>query len=499
MVAGAIAVAMQACGRMEVEAVDTPPPTATVKACKKSSDCPSGPCIPRIGEAISDTVDGVCATPCASTNDCIAGWSCLAGPTGADVCQCRASAEACDGLDNDCDGLIDNHPFGVCTCTKTVCNDRCVDTDTDARNCGRCDNPCTPATTCKGGVCSCPAGRTLCGTACLDLQSDAKNCGACAKVCNAGSLCDDGQCRCGVGGVVCAGAKACDLVGECHGTQVIPVDDFVINNPFSGAAVGDRFIVVSYKSGASTYVTRTPFAGSSNPRKVVAGAPSVAADGEDWGYGLVEFGSQHANVYACLGTSCTAVAPGHEGRALQIHSGSLYWIGADTLRRCPLSGCNGTPEDLAASPPAGSGVTRLRVDGTGAYGVFGDVVAKWTEASAVWETMFTLTGATTLGVDATTVYAANPTSIVSCPKSGCGGTAAAVVTGTSVLDIAVLGPHVFWRTDNPWDLMRCPKASSCTPQKLRTAMPLLLGENALELFFAGGAPGNKTSVTRYSK
>lgn len=494
-----IAVAISACGRIAAEAPEEPPPAATVAACKRSADCPSGMCIPRIGEAISDTVDGVCAVQCKSTSDCIAGWSCLAGPTGADVCQCRASAEACDGLDNDCDGIVDNHPFGVCNCTKTVCNDRCVDTQTDARNCGRCEELCRSGTICDRGVCTCPDGKALCGSVCFDLENDSKNCGGCGRACSGGSICAGAKCRCGASGDPCGSEGSCDLVGGCHGSQVFVADNFVSKNDYVGAAVGSSSIIVSYKDGARTNITRVPFAGASKLQKTVAGIPSLAADGEDWGYGLLELGvTQHANVYACVGNSCTAVAPGHEGRALQIHNGSLYWIGADTLRRCPLSGCSGTPENLAASPPAGGGVTRMRIDGTGAYGVFGDVVAKWTEASAAWETMFTLAGATNLGIDGTTVYVANATSIVACPKGGCGGTATPVVTGASVVDLAVLGTHLHWRTENPWDLMRCAKASSCTPQKVRAATPLFLGEDATNLYFAGGAT-NLGSLTRYSK
>ena len=64
----------------------------------------------------------MCTTTCGSTSDCIAGWTCgtMDGQS-SNVCQCTPSPEICDGLDNDCNGIIDdvdvNHD-GICDCIK---------------------------------------------------------------------------------------------------------------------------------------------------------------------------------------------------------------------------------------------------------------------------------------------------------------------------------------------------------------------------------------------
>ena len=84
--------------------------------CADNSSCPGGICVPISGGA------SVCTTTCGSTSDCIAGLTCgtMDGQS-SNVCQCTPSPEICDGLDNDCNGIIDdvdvNHD-GICDCIK---------------------------------------------------------------------------------------------------------------------------------------------------------------------------------------------------------------------------------------------------------------------------------------------------------------------------------------------------------------------------------------------
>lgn len=42
--------------------------------------------------------------------------------------------------------------------------------------------------------CVCPSGKTQCGGACVDTQTDANNCGGCGRVCGAGQRCTAGAC-----------------------------------------------------------------------------------------------------------------------------------------------------------------------------------------------------------------------------------------------------------------------------------------------------------------
>jgi hypothetical protein len=55
---------------------------------------------------------------------------------------------------------------------------------------------------CQGGTidvqsctCSCPSVTTLCGGECVDTSSDATNCGVCGNACPAGSTCASGACK----------------------------------------------------------------------------------------------------------------------------------------------------------------------------------------------------------------------------------------------------------------------------------------------------------------
>ena len=117
------------------------------------------------------------------------------------------AAEVCDGVDNNCDGRIDeafdlqtdNQHCGTCghTCNAAAgercCGGTCVDTFTNLSNCGTC-----------GNACASTGADTCCGGTCRNTQTTPAHCGGCGLACtNAnGELgCATGQCRplCGVG------------------------------------------------------------------------------------------------------------------------------------------------------------------------------------------------------------------------------------------------------------------------------------------------------------
>jgi hypothetical protein len=52
----------------------------------------------------------------------------------------------------------------------------CGDTCTDPANCGGCGNGCVPGGSCNAGVCECPAGHRVCNDVCVDLQTDPGGC-----------------------------------------------------------------------------------------------------------------------------------------------------------------------------------------------------------------------------------------------------------------------------------------------------------------------------------
>jgi hypothetical protein len=155
--------------------------------------------------------------------------ACAAGLTecamkGAPVCRqlVAASDEACDSVDNDCDGVVDDdarcEPGKICVrgaCVWACGGEEFPCTDGTACDEGLCVEPacvgvrCEVGQTCRGGRCVapcegivCPLGQECRGSICVD---------PCAGVsCKNGGVCERGVC---VGACSCAGCpsgKACD-------------------------------------------------------------------------------------------------------------------------------------------------------------------------------------------------------------------------------------------------------------------------------------------------
>ncbi|MEW6433740.1 MAG: MopE-related protein [Myxococcota bacterium] len=178
----------------------------------------------------------VCLNGTCGIGACLPGWWNLNGLV-SDGCEyacvyTNGGVEACDGVDNDCDGQVDenynlatdvNNCGGcgtVCSapnvtvprCTAGVCgvqqcangfencnglfSDGCeVNTNTSLANCGACNAVCSTANatpTCTGGTCqvlSCNAGFRNCNGLMSDgcevnSANDPNNCGGCGTVCS---------------------------------------------------------------------------------------------------------------------------------------------------------------------------------------------------------------------------------------------------------------------------------------------------------------------------
>ncbi len=118
---------------------------------------------------------------------------------------CKASTEICNGLDDDCDGVIDNG----CQCAVgTVrCGDACVSLTTDVNHCGACGLKCPQGKSCENGSCfECAAGGTVCAGACVILTKDLNHCGACGNSCRNGRICRNSACICEVDRTLCGDA-----------------------------------------------------------------------------------------------------------------------------------------------------------------------------------------------------------------------------------------------------------------------------------------------------
>jgi hypothetical protein len=87
-----------------------------------------------------------------------------------------------------------------------VCDDACVNVETDPAHCGGCGLACEPGLFCRIGWCGpCDIGLTQCGEACVDLQSDPAHCGGCGTVCQFQQQCTVGE-GCAPGLSVCGDA-----------------------------------------------------------------------------------------------------------------------------------------------------------------------------------------------------------------------------------------------------------------------------------------------------
>lgn len=204
-----------------------------------------GPCLNEVTPTaeICDTADNDCD---GQTNEGFdIGSACTSGVgtcsrTGTRVCSpdrlgtvCgitagTPTAETCNGLDDNCNGLIDDG----------------INLQGDVDNCGSCGNQCNNGQVCVTGVCTrvCTPNLTVCGDTCRDLRSDRNNCGSCGTTCLSGRSCAAGLCGiCGAGYQWCATSDTtamcrslsdpnnCGGCGNrcadnqiCHGTGTLP-------------------------------------------------------------------------------------------------------------------------------------------------------------------------------------------------------------------------------------------------------------------------------------
>lgn len=181
--------------------------------CTRNADCDSELCLP-LGDG-----SAVCTEPCSTTAECTPGWQCdsLAG-VATDVCICEVQPETCSGLDDDCNGVIDNFEAaqascgvgatcdeGQCGCIDE-CDGVCVDVDNDPENCGGCGNICGEGEACEQGQCLC---RDECDGVCTNTDNDRENCGSCGNSCQSGTWCEEGRCTNSALQVSAGGTHSC--------------------------------------------------------------------------------------------------------------------------------------------------------------------------------------------------------------------------------------------------------------------------------------------------
>lgn len=125
------------------------------------------------------------------------------------VLPLEAAADAPPARDVACGpGAMPSGAGCVCLDGFRLCAGACLDTRTDARNCGACGASCGAAA-CVDGACVCTG--TVCRGVCSNTAADPMNCGGCGRVCsalpNAAASCARGAC-----GFACVpGFGDCDI------------------------------------------------------------------------------------------------------------------------------------------------------------------------------------------------------------------------------------------------------------------------------------------------
>jgi len=182
----------------------------------------TGVACPGSGTACDTGKPGVCQ---AGLTECVAGGTLDCKP------QLSPSVETCDGLDNDCNGDIDDGelcPSGQ-VCDRGSCVARCSDLADTCKSTEVCsdagfcvdaacaDVTCDPGQKCSGGSCKAPCEDIVCPPPSICLA------GRCADpcdgvTCDGGRVCDRGVCVPSCTCQVCGDGLECAADGHCVST-----------------------------------------------------------------------------------------------------------------------------------------------------------------------------------------------------------------------------------------------------------------------------------------
>lgn len=177
---------------------------------------------------------------------------CQDGDLVCDAPEALPTETACDYLDEDCDGEVDEvfdlatdeQNCGDCgqTCDpgELCCAGNCIDPERDADHCTDCNMPCGENLSCCGddacvstrtdeancGMCerACDPGDMCCGGECFDVQTSPSHCGTCGHTCGVGETCCGGACVALGTDLHCSSCAPCGATEQCCGGTCVARD-----------------------------------------------------------------------------------------------------------------------------------------------------------------------------------------------------------------------------------------------------------------------------------
>jgi hypothetical protein len=419
------------------------------QTCTADSDCGTGAC----GTVASAKV---CTDVCQSSDVCLPGWTCAAAPGGSvQACQCETpSAEACDGLDNDCNGTVDDEPAADASCAQQV-----------------------PGESCNAGQCVC-AG-VLCAGACVDDQTDVNNCGGCNVIC--AGTCAAGRC------VITLAANEASPFGIAVDSQSVYWTNYAANGTVKKVSLD-----------------------GSNPMTLASGQGYPDALALDATYVYWANGADTGSIMkvALGGGTPIALATNRDSpTALAVSATNVYWAEGSGLAEVPLSGST-TPIVLWT----GIGVTTagVAVDARNVYVTVSDVGATGFVAqiplNGLGETYLAsnLDYPQGIAVDTTNVYWTNWMG-ATVSEEPIGGTGAAALASNQddPYGIAIDATSVYWTTQGLNGSVLKVAISGGKPIVLATnqVYPTAIAVDATSVYWTnqGNSTGGTGSVMKTSK
>ena len=341
---------------------------------------------------------GACGNPCKLSHS-------------SSVCEAGACVVACLDSWGDCDGNTANG---------------CESPLTGADSCGACGVKCSgsgPNTTgsCKGGACAseCAAGFDDCTSApgCeTAVSKDPKNCGACAHDCG-GQACVGGEC---VPSVLYSDANASPTGLALGASAVFWTDPYL-----------DQVGMAPKGGGAAKILAES----TSSPWGIAADGSSVywASDFDEAVWKVPQAGGAKVKL-ASIPSSGTSAG-------LAVSGGTLYWLGADTLRATPVGG--GTTQVLGnATTP--TSLTLVIDSGNAYWGSWSDGnVVRMQLAGGTTSVLASASYPNDVDVDASSLYFGDDSGLWQVAKSG--GTPKLLASATSgVYNVATDGTNVYF-------------------------------------------------------